>query len=154
MKLTIRHDDVESGCEEEIYESSEESDNEAEESGPQSVEGLVYRMDGNGWRKDVPPDHSEVQQFDFDKGPSHTLCDDALPLAYFNLLLPIEQFSLWAVFTNSYASAVMERLQHQGFKEAREWYPTVTAEIQAFVATIIWMSVIKSMQLLDFWETA
>jgi hypothetical protein len=49
---------------------------------------LLYRMDGLGWAKDVPPDHSNHQDFNAPTGPNHTLAKDASPLQYFALFIP------------------------------------------------------------------
>jgi hypothetical protein len=145
-KKPLIEDSVESACEEEpIDEVDDESDDEIVE---ESVENeLLYNMAG-GWVKDKEPDHSCWSNFVSATGPNHTLSDTATPLQYLALFIPLNLFNIWASYTNAYAAAVIARLKGS----CRNYTPTCAAELKAFVASVIWMSVIKSMQLQDFWN--
>ena len=141
---------IESECDEEDV--SENSDNDDEDAAKlleaEIDQPLLYNIDGTGWRTDVEPDHSQHAEFDCETGPCHNLPDYAAPIEYFGLFFSLNFFALWAQYTNAYAAAIMSSLKGQ----CRKYSPTTAAELKAFVATIMWMAIIKSMQPKDFFD--
>jgi hypothetical protein len=96
----------------------------------------------------VLPDHNTQRKFRGASGPNHNLPEDASALEYFSLFIPLNMFVLWVQYTNAYAAAIMATLN----SAARKYQPTTAAELQAWVAAVIWMSVLKSMSVQDFWN--
>jgi hypothetical protein len=146
-------DSIESECEEQDIDMDDTSDVEDEDDmvkvvDPDPTEELLYRIDGSGWTKDAPPDFSGHVPFDAPTGPNHNLPDNATPLDYFTLFICIDLFSVWASYTNAYAAAIISQLKGK----CRSYAPTNGAEIKAFIACIIWMSLIKSMPINEFWD--
>lgn len=78
-----------------------------------------------------------------------TLPDDASPLDYFALFISLNQFAIWTQYTMAFEANTIKKMKGQ----ARPFAPTCGAEGKAFVASVIWMAIIKSMQPTGFWDT-
>lgn len=91
-----------------------------------------------------------IEDFPFNgsPGPKHTLSpENAVPFEYFCLFIPIYFWSLWAQYTNTKAS--LEKAA--GTSKGRSWGKTSSAELKAWVASIMIWSYFKTYSFQKFY---
>lgn len=139
---------------------SEEKDFETDDEGPnlgaydaaveegQQFEPEDEDVDFINWQHQIPPFQPE-QPFSGQGGPKHGLAPEtALPIDYFCLFIPVFWWSRFAKYTN--CKAEMAKTQQEG--KIREWAPTCGAEIKAWVGSVIWWCIFKSLTFQQFFE--
>jgi hypothetical protein len=92
-------------------------------------------FDAKAWKMGHEPEQGDVS-FTGAESVHHCLPDDASPLEYFLLYVPLFWFTRWANWTNLKAELV---------GGAREWHPTSTAEVKAWIAALMFMCLCKNM---------
>ena len=93
--------------------------------------------------------HTNIQPFQEDVGPTHTLPENASVLDYFFLFIPLHFFYTLARETNRYA----RQKQEQAGRLDKLWYETTADEMRAFVSILIIMGINGRPQLWMYWST-
>ena len=70
------------------------------------------------------------------------------PYSLFKLFITDKHFDIIALNTNAYAES-----KQAGIEGKRTWRPTYASEIQVFIATFIYMGVIRLPANADYWST-
>ena len=114
----------------------------------EKMEEAANDADFINWQFNFPPVPLD-KPFIGAAGPKHGLSPEtALPIDYFNLFLPMFFWVRVAKYTNS--KAEMTRENNDG--KTRDWTRTCGAEVKAFIASVIWWCICKSLSFEQFYK--
>jgi hypothetical protein len=140
-----------------IQSKTGDTDSEVEnsEEGPNAYEADVVEeaveeddWENPQWEFQVPPMAVDAA-FKGASGPKHGLPpESALPIDYFLLFIPMYLWVKFAAYTNEKAN--MTQTDTHG--KTRSWKPISAAELKAFVASIIWWCICRSLSFEQFFK--
>ena len=146
MKETDNSSDC-SECDEGDEVAAEEADDFFDASAPvMDTENVdQFRFDPHLWKINELPVQPTVEFLGV-SGPLHQLSSTSGPFEFFCLFIPIFWWDRWATYTNQKAT-----MEDSAGKKKRFWLPTCAAELKAWVATVIWWSLAKSLTIQTFY---